>query len=437
MRQGGVLPDFQGFLRTRRIVPEKNIPFYAWWASRFLAFGNKNEHLPLDIRIEHFLKEIQVNKPLADWQLRQAEEAARLYVTQFLAGNTASLSPNNQSETKGYDAHDTASVLAGMRELIRLKHFAYSTEQTYLDWARRFFAYIAQRGRGDVRAEDARDFLSHLAVNRRVSSSTQNQAFNALLFLFREILKIDMKGLEATIRARRGPKLPVVLSVIEIQDMFKQMVGETLLMAQIIYGAGLRLMELVRLRVQDIDFDGGMIFVRSGKGDKDRTTILPESVKDNLRKHLERVKKLHERDLAAGHGEVHLPGALASKYPNAGRKWGWQYVFPSGRLSVDPRSGTVRRHHMSDKSIQNAIRTAVSKAGIVKHATVHTLRHSFATHLLMNGVNIREVQDLLGHKHVETTMIYTHVMRDMTKGPKSPLDLLDAARAAAGRCSSE
>jgi len=425
MRHREILPEFQGYLRKRAIVPEKNIPFYAWWASRFLAFGNKNENLPLDIRIEHFLKEIQNNKRLADWQLRQAEEAVRLYATQFQAGNAASLSPNTVPEKADPATHDPAIVLAKMRELIRLKHFALSTERTYLEWARRFFAFISQRGSSAWCAEDVRDFLSYLAVSRNVSSSTQNQAFNALLFLFREILKVDMKGLDSTIRAKRGPRLPTVLSVAEVQELFEQMTGKPLLMTRILYGAGLRLMELARLRVQDIDFDGGMIFVRSGKGDKDRTTILPQAVRDDLQKHLVQVKEMHVQDLAAGHGEVYLPGALARKYPNADRKWGWQYVFPSGRLSVDPRTGAVRRHHMSDKSIQNAMRAAVRKAGIVKHATVHTLRHSFATHLLMNGVNIREVQDLLGHKHVETTMIYTHVMRDMTKAPKSPLDLLD------------
>ena len=429
MRHREILPEFQGYLRKRAIVPEKNIPFYAWWASRFLAFGNKNENLPLDIRIEHFLKEIQNNKRLADWQLRQAEEAVRLYATQFQAGNAASLSPNTVPEKADPATHDPLIVLAKMRELIRLKHFALSTERTYLEWARRFFAFISQRGSSALCAEDVRDFLSYLAVSRNVSSSTQNQAFNALLFLFREILKVDMKGLDSTIRAKRGPRLPTVLSVAEVQELFGQMTGKPLLMTRILYGAGLRLMELARLRVQDIDFDGGMIFVRSGKGDKDRTTILPQAVRDDLQKHLVQVRKLHVQDLAAGHGEVYLPGALARKYPNAGRKWGWQYVFPSGRLSVDPRTGAVRRHHMSDKSIQNAMRAAVRKAGIIKHATVHTLRHSFATHLLMNGVNIREVQDLLGHKHVETTMIYTHVMRDMTKAPKSPLDLLDSKEA--------
>ncbi len=356
MRQREVLPEFQGYLRTRRIVPEKNIPFYAWWASLFLAFGNKNEHLPLDIRIEHFLKEIQLNKPLADWQVRQAEEAARLYATQFLSGNAAALSPNTPSVNTDSTIHDPEVVLAKMRELIRLRHLAHSTERTYLEWSRRFFAFISQRGRDVPCAEDARDFLSYLAVSRNVSSSTQNQAFNALLFLFREILNIDMKGLESTIRAKRGARLPTVLSVAEVQQLFKQMNGKSLLMVQVLYGAGLRLMELVRLRVQDIDFDGSMIFVRAGKGDKDRTTILPKSVKDGLRQHLEQVKKLHAQDLADGHGEVYLPGALARKYPNAARKWGWQYVFPSGRLSVDPRTGSVRRHHMSDKSVQNAMR---------------------------------------------------------------------------------
>jgi integrase len=219
MRHREILPDFQGYLRKRAIVPEKNIPFYAWWASRFLSFSNKTEHLPLDIRIEHFLKEIQVNKQLADWQLRQAEEAVRIYVTQFQAGNVGCLSPNTVPEKSNPASYDPEIALARMRELIRLKHLARSTERTYLEWARRFFAFKAQRGSNTTRAEDARDFLSYLAVSRNVLSSTQNQAFNALLFLFREILKIDMKGLDATIRARRGSRLPVVLSVVEVQEL--------------------------------------------------------------------------------------------------------------------------------------------------------------------------------------------------------------------------
>lgn len=292
---------------------------------------------------------------------------------------------------------------------------------------KRFFSYIAEIKKTDTFAcdgEDVKNFLSHLALIHKVSSSTQNQAFNALLFLFREVLKQDLDDLAGTVRARRGMRLPVVLSVEEVKALFAYLAGKGLLVAQLLYGSGLRLMECARLRVKDIDFDGNPLYVRSGKGDNDRTSVLPESVKEGLKGHLEEVKTLHEKDLAAGHGEVYLPDALDRKYPGMGKSWGWQYVFPAQQLSVDPRSGKIRRHHISEKAIQSAIKSALRKAGIVKHASVHTLRHSFATHLLMNGVNIREIQDLLGHKNVETTMIYTHVLRDMSRAPKSPLDLL-------------
>ena len=291
----------------------------------------------------------------------------------------------------------------------------------------RFLGYVKEAGRerfDDLTSEDIRDFLSHLALRKRVSSSTQNQAFNALLFLFRNVLNKETGNLDTTVRAKRGPKLPVVLSVDEIKAVFQHLSGQGLLMGQLLYGAGLRLMELARLRVKDIDFDMNTIYVRSGKGDKDRSTVLPAAVKEQLREHLERVKALHEQDLAAGHGAVYLPDALDRKYPNAPKEWAWQYVFPSSAFSVDPLSGIVRRHHVSDTTIQTAIKNAVRKAGIPKHASVHTLRHSFATHLLMSGVNIREVQELLGHKNIETTMIYTHVIRDMSNVPRSPLDSL-------------
>lgn len=245
-----------------------------------------------------------------------------------------------------------------------------------------------------------------------------------MLFLFRVILNIELTDLDKTVRAKRGVKLPVVLSIEEVQKLFKHIKNTEALMVQLLYGSGLRLMELARLRVKDIDFGSNLIFVRDGKGDKDRSTILPEAVKLPLQSHLEKVKLLHEEDLKSGHGDVYLPDALDRKYPNAGKEWYWQYVFPSLKLSVDPRSGKIRRHHISEKTIQNIARNAAKKAGIAKHVTVHTLRHCFATHLLMNGVNIREVQELLGHKNVETTMIYTHVMRDMANAPKSPLDML-------------
>jgi len=231
-------------------------------------------------------------------------------------------------------------------------------------------------------------------------------------------------NLSDTVRAKRGKRLPVVLTVEEIKSLLSKLSGRNLIIGQLLYGSGLRLMECARLRVKDVDFDGKTLYVRGGKGDNDRTTILPEAVMEALRNHLEQVKTLHEKDLAEGYGEVHLPEALSRKYPNAGKEWACQYVFPANQRSVDQRSGKIRRHHITDKTIQSAIGVAIKKAGIVKHATVHTLRHSFATYLLMNGVNIREVQELLGHKSVETTMIYTHVMRNMANAPKSPLDII-------------
>jgi integron integrase len=233
-----------------------------------------------------------------------------------------------------------------------------------------------------------------------------------------------MGDLAQTVRAKRGQKLPVVFSVEEVKQLFACLNSKDLLIAGLLYGSGLRLMELARLRVKDVDMDLKTLTVRSGKGDKDRTTILPLSVKEQLKNHLIEVKSLHENDLARGYGEVHLPDALGRKYPNAGKEWAWQYVFPANNLSVDPRSGKIRRHHIGDSAIQEMIKKAIKKSAIPKHGSVHTLRHSFATHLLMDGVNIREVQELLGHKNVETTMIYTHVLRDMSKAPKSPLDAL-------------
>ena len=426
MNESIILPEFQAYLQSRGIVANNKTHFYAWWASRFLDFNNLHEDLPLEVRIDQFLRRLQEKKPLADWQLRQAEEAVRLYVGQFLSGNTALLSPNTVPDKQLW-AKDRMHCIAKMTELIRLKHYSYSTEQTYIDWTKRFFDYLEQRQRCEISADGLRDYLSYLAVQKRVSASTQNQAFNALLFLFREILKQDVEGLDTTIRAKRGQKLPTVLSVGEVQEMFRHLEGTALLMTQLLYGAGLRIMELMRLRVQDIDFEGKAVYVRSGKGDKDRATLLPEAVQPGLRLHLAAVKKLHDEDLAAGYGDVYLPDALERKFPKAGREWKWQYVFPAAKRSVDPRSGAVRRHHMSEKVLQMAVPQAVKKAGIAKHASVHTLRHSFATHLLMNGVNIREVQELLGHKNVVTTMIYTHVMRNMAGAPKSPLDLLAQA----------
>jgi len=421
-----LLPEFQEFLHANKLAPENHIPHLAYWVNRFLVFLNKSENRDIDSITFDFIDSLRADRNIADWQVRQAEDALLLYCDRFKGGDTLKAFMGT-----GSVATDSASILGEMKRLIRMKHYSYSTERTYLDWTKRFFAFLEKRkGRGRVGSagnfdeEDIKGFLSSLALKNRVSASTQNQAFNALLFLVRDVLQKELGNLQGTVRAKKGARLPVVLSVDEVKDIFSHLSGRNLLIVQLLYGAGLRLMECARLRVQDIDFDAGLIYVRGAKGDKDRTTILPESVRERLRTHLEDVKGLHKKDTDAGHGEVYLPGALEKKYPNAGKKWGWQYVFPADRLSIDPRSGKIRRHHISDTAIQSALRVALRKAGIIKHATVHTLRHSFATHLLMNGVNIREVQELLGHKNVETTMVYTHVMRNMTNAPKSPLDIL-------------
>ncbi len=419
-----VLPQFQAFLVEKKLASAKYAPFYALRVSQFLSFVNTEEGTDVEALVDRFLVHLGSKKSLDTGLLRQAQEAVQIYLYQFQDGIL--LRQLRSGQTAGPSPSPVGQILAEMKSLIRLKHYSYSTEQTYMDWAKRFFMYVAETGKvggGGCEGEDVKRFLSHLAVRRKVSSSTQNQAFNALLFLFRNVLGKDLGDLGGTVRAKRGMRLPVVLSVEEVKRLFSHLNGRGLLVAQLLYGSGLRLMECARLRVKDIDFDGSLVYVTSGKGDKDRTTILPEASKKPLRSHLEEVRAMHEKDLAAGYGEVFLPDALSRKYPNAGKEWAWQYVFPANQLSVDPRSGKVRRHHISDKAIQSAIRGALKKANIAKHATVHTLRHSFATHLLMNGVNIREIQDLLGHKNVETTMIYTHVLRDMRSAPASPLDI--------------
>lgn len=419
---GERLPEFQKYLLDKKLVTPSKTPFLAYWVSSFLDYAGKQK-FPVDdyhdTVVAAFIEKLKSNASLQEWQLRQAEDALRLYYFHYLG--KAKPAPN-ASVLKNVQA-----ALAEVSRLIRLKHYSYSTERIYLQWVERFFAYVMETSEkrvDDITAEDIRNFLSHLALSRHVSASTQNQAFNAILFLFRNVLHKDVDNLDTTVRAKRGVKLPVVLTVDEVKRLFEQMTGTNRLMAEILYGAGLRLMELARLRVQDIDFDMNTIFVRSRKGDKDRSTMLPAAVKERLIEHIKEVKALHEKDIAAGHGAVYLPNGLDRKYPNAAKEWAWQYAFPSATLSVDPSKGIIRRHHISDTAIQMAVKNGVQKAGIVKHATVHTLRHSFATHLLMNGVNIREVQSLLGHKNVETTMIYTHVLRDMANAPQSPLDVL-------------
>ncbi len=417
------LPAFQKYLLEKNLAPAKNVPFYAHWVSRFLDYARRNEFSALEYQeaaVLGFLDSLKSDSHVLDWQHRQANDSIRLYYFHYLNKTDA-------RSVKAVASDSMTEIIQEAKRLIRLKHYSISTERTYIQWIERFLRYAQQTAKKTITETDASDlknFLSHLALVQRVSSSTQNQAFNGILFFFRYVLGKEVGNLADTVRAKRGQKLPVVFSVEEVKRLLASMNGKDLLIAGLLYGTGMRLMELARLRVKDIDMDLNTVTVRSGKGDKDRATLLPATVKDQLNNHLIEVKNLHESDLSRGYGEVYLPDALIRKYPNAGKEWAWQYVFPANKLSVDPRSGQVARHHISDSAIQEVIKKAIRKAGISKHASVHTLRHSFATHLLMNGVNIREVQELLGHKNVETTMIYTHVIRDMAGAPKSPLDTL-------------
>ena len=313
-------------------------------------------------------------------------------------------------------------LLDQVRGKIRLKHYSIRTEQAYVDWIKRFVLHFDKRHPRDLGAAEVEQFLTHLAVHGKVAASTQNQAKSALLFLYKEVLTLDIPWLDNVERARAPKRLPVVLTRDEVQAVLTRLIGTHWLIASLLYGTGMRIMEGLRLRVKDVDFKRREILIRDGKGFKDRVTMLPVSLSSALQTHLARVRELHNADLEQGFGEVYLPYALARKYPTAPMEWAWQYVFPASKISTDPRSGDVRRHHVQDQAVQRAIKQAVRDAGLTKPATPHTLRHSFATHLLEGGYDIRTVQELLGHSDVATTMIYTHVLNRGGRGVKSPLD---------------
>lgn len=315
-------------------------------------------------------------------------------------------------------------LLDQVRDQIRLKHYSIRTERVYCEWVKRYIRFHKYRHPLEMGAAGVEAFLSDLAVRRDVSASTQNQALAALLFLYKQVLKQELPWLGEVVRAKKPARLPVVLSIDEVQRILSQLDGDVGLIARLLYGGGLRLMEGVRLRVKDVDFSRNEIIIRDGKGQKDRVTVMPASLVLPLKQHITVVRAIHQREVAAGRGDVYLPDALARKYPNAPWEWAWQYVFPAAGLSVDPRSGSVRRHHLDEKRVQRAFKRAVAQSGIAKLATPHTLRHSFATHLLESGQDIRTVQELLGHADVKTTMIYTHVLNRGGLAVLSPLDRL-------------
>jgi len=323
-------------------------------------------------------------------------------------------------------------LLESLKAAIETRHYSRRTEEAYLHWIKRFIVFSGKRHPRELGAPEVTAFLSHLAVEGHVAAATQNQALAALLFLYKEVMGEPLPWLDDIVRAKRPVRKPTVLTADEAHRLLANLRGPKWLMASLLYGAGLRLRECLNLRVKDVDFGYRQILVRDGKGGKDRITVLPASVVEPLQTHLVRVKALHERDLAEGYGDVELPDALARKYPRAPYEWGWKYVFPSYKRSADPQTGVIRRHHVYENYLIRGVKEAARAAGITKHVSCHTLRHSFATHLLENGYDIRTVQELLGHSSVETTMIYTHVMNKGGRGVKSPLDRVEQKAADSG-----
>ncbi len=412
-----VCEQYWRFLLEKQFASEKTAVYMQKWVEQFLHFACDYRGEPFEQVLTRFESMLESKGSLEPWQLKQANDAITIYHHHFRR--------HADGGQKSAVAVKPDEIMTKVHEWMRIKHYAKRTERTYTQWIARFLRYV--REQGGERLPTVRDFsgyISHLATKRRVSASTQNQAFNALLLLFRDILHVDTANLPKSVRAKEGERLPSVLSVDEVRMIFAAAEPQYSLMLQLLYGSGMRMGELLRLRVQDIDFDYRMITIHGAKGDKDRTTLLPDTLIKPLQKHLQTVKRLHEQDLKEGLGAVWLPDALARKYPKAASEWPWQFLFPSAQLSRDPEAGVMRRHHIYDKTLQGAMQRAVKRAGIHKRASLHTLRHSFATHLLMQGTDIREIQELLGHKNVETTMIYTHVVRELKTSAKSPLDML-------------
>ncbi|QHI69916.1 integron integrase [Tichowtungia aerotolerans] len=398
--------------------------------------------------LDQYLNVLGRNDSLQDWQMIQAINALKILLVDVVSLDWAvtydwdarlsacrDLEPTHPTLAREAplmrDVHRQEACaltpaaeaqLERIKEVVRTRAMSIRTEQTYVEWARRFVDYCG--GTFPEGPAKVRDFLEYLALVRKVAPSTQSQALNALVFLYGQVLKVELGDLGEYRRPARKRRLPVVLSPGEVQLLLAAMSGRNKLMASLLYGAGMRLMECIRLRVQNIDFDNGYILVVDGKGGKDRRVPLPVKLVPELKAHLTAMKAQHDADLTAGFGEVFLPESLARKYPNASKEWIWQYVFPAARLSTDPRSGRRRRHHVSEKNLQKVVKSSAVKAGIPKRVTCHTLRHSFATHLLARGSDIRTVQELLGHADVSTTMIYTHVLNRSGVSGQSPLDTL-------------
>ncbi len=428
----------------QKAIPESKAEWYLKWAQRFAlsASGALKSRAPSHVNA--FLDKLASQAGIAEWQVAQACSALRIlykdvlnvpWAEQWADGARPILEESgSQPEMDGdkssfrdqadWAAIDTLhkDVFDRLHTEMRTRHYSIRTERSYEHWVRRFIAFHGLKSPKDLKPDSVREYLEYLAEVREISASTQNQALNALVFLYEQVLQEPLGSIGEFTKAKRPQRLPVVLSREEVDRLLKNLTGAKALMAGLLYGSGLRLMECLRLRVKDVDFSQQQIIVRDGKGQKDRITILPKKFEQQLKEHIAAVKEQHEKDLADGFGEVYLWPSLARKYPKAAKELGWQYVFPSERLSADPRSRKIRRHHLHESILQGAVKEATIKAGITKQVSVHVLRHSFATHLLEDHYDIRTVQDLLGHSDVSTTMIYTHVLNRPGIGVKSPAD---------------
>ena len=407
---------FCDFLARKKLVSKDKVSFYLHWVKIFLQSAPDKS----TDSIEHFCNSIGTEKQ--PWQVQQAHDALRYYL--YFCDTKHPAPPSH-----GKDQISTEKwrfFAEEMTRIIRLKHLSLCTERSYLGWLRRFYSFTKTKSPLELGSEDIRGFLSYLAVEKKISASTQNQAFNALLFFFRHVLEKDFGDIAQNVRAHTRRRIPVVLAREEVRKIIDLLSHPYRLMAAMLYGCGLRIQECLDLRIKDVDLEKRILIVRSGKGDKDRVTVLPESLLAELRLHLQHVHTLYEQDRKENQLGVFMPNALQQKYPGAGKEWSWFWFFPSPTLSIDPRTKIVRRHFQHPSTLQKKFREAAQCAGISKPASVHTLRHSFATHLLENGYDIRTVQDLLGHKSVETTMIYTHVAVKNRLGVKSPLDQIQA-----------
>ncbi|MFW5871354.1 MAG: integron integrase [Verrucomicrobiota bacterium] len=441
-------------------VAEKERKWYVKNARRYIRATTRNVKLSRQAAadVEVYLANIAVRWTLKEWQYEQVVDSVRLLMVKVVKARWARDFPwdkwkephlyfaeklqlrneydeswkpvrgqeNFKDTIEGHGWREVfGSYIDKLREEVRKKHYSIRTEQTYENWLGRFLAYHDLRDPRLLSAKDVSEYLTYLADKRRVAASTQNQALSALVFFWRHVLNVELGDFGDFEYAKKSVKLPVVLTVKEIERLFKHIDGQYYLAAGLLYGAGLRVMECVRLRVKDIDFEKRQILVRDGKGRKDRVTILPRKYSDLLKEHLDNVRKLFDSDKAAGVEDVYIWPSLARKYPNRGKEWGWQYVFPAPKYSKDPRSGKIRRHHIDGQNIRKAIKRAAKRAGLVKDVGCHTLRHSFATHLLESGKDIRTIQELLGHADVSTTMIYTHVLNRPGIAVESPADEAD------------